>query len=647
MNSQRRFMKPSKNHFGAIQVIDGFEINWRSFNVSREDVNVDVFCKHGASIYNDEFLEKTKPLLFFSTTTENINKYKISCEPCGKTLSTMALNRFVNRLWKDRRYDTIYKLFKQVKSLQSVILLDKPKDEHLTARISDEFLKEIMIDPTKKNPRDKTVSFPCLKYDENLWLNISLAFFPTFDLTPDFFTFDVLRTLLVIWQHSILTCFQDLYNKYISESSQDNSKDNSKDNSEKNEERIDVINKIKKAKQEYVYDKGLAIAKQIFNLFCKKPEGWVDKEGTPGLEFSICYIESLEQYDRKPGENGWIMKRLYHEQSKHRMIKHWEDIEIELILSPTEEIMKSPEFNLLVATLIPYHNKITWDPYLKKCDRVNSTKQDFINLFKEKLTDSDRQRIIDFKNGKDVSISDIILRTFRIRSLMNNEVFIHNKSFKDYFIENVYTASYLQTVKSFSRVSIFDSLFASDSITPGTRYANIFINEYSEKTSTLKMILELVDRKKLFNTIVSVMLTTNDFRKSCINVNNNIFKTYGKEGFTEFINNLVSYGDDVLKLGQSYLNKFSDLNQTKYCELIAAMTYVKGFSVKTVESILFESSFEERIHVIFKMIEYKKYDENNYKKLSTMFEKSLSGIDKKLITRSAEYTLQDIMEAIN
>lgn len=643
MNSQKRFTRTIKSSRKEIQTIDGIELDWGTLTVNREDVNVEVFCKHGSSIYSDEFFEKTKSLIFFSKNPDNINKYKIACEPCGKTLSTMRLNSFVNQLWKERRYETIYKLFKQIKSLQSAILLDKPKDEHLTARISNEFINEIMVESSKKNPRDKTVSFPCLKYDENLWLNISLAFFPTFELKPEFFTFDVLRTLLVIWQHSILTCFQDLYNKYVSESSQESSKDNA----EKNDARIDMITKIKKAKQEYVYDKGLAIAKQIFNLFCKKPLGWVDKEDSIGLEFSICYIESLEQFDKRPGENGWIMKRLYYESAKHHKIKRWEDIEIELILSPTEEMMKSPEFNLLVATLIPYQNNISWDPYLKKCDRIHSTRKDFIELFNNKLSEDDRKRIIAYKNGEDVSISDIILRTFRIRSLMNNEVFRVNKSFKEYFIENVYSASYLQTVRSFSRVSIFDSLFANDFLTAGTRYANIFINEISEKTSILRMMLELVDKNKLFNTIISVMLTSNDFKKTCVTVNNNVFKTYGKEGFTEFVKKMVSYGDDVLKIGQSYLNKFSDINQTKYCELIAAMTYVKGFSVKTVESILYESSFEERIHVISKMIEYRSFDENIYKKLSTMFEKALTGIDKKLITRNAEYTLQDILEAIN
>ena len=85
MNSQKRFTRTIKTGHKEIQTIDGIEIDWGTLPINREDVNVDVFCKHGSSIYSDEFLEKTKSLIFFSKNPDNINK-------CLRTLRKNSFN---------------------------------------------------------------------------------------------------------------------------------------------------------------------------------------------------------------------------------------------------------------------------------------------------------------------------------------------------------------------------------------------------------------------------------------------------------------------------------------------------------------------------------------------------------------------------
>ena len=623
--------------------IDGISIDYSKIEL-RDSLNAETFCNKNASIYDNNFYEHCKSLIFFSKNQDNINKYKICCQPKNKTISVIKLDEFTNRLWIDKRYEDLFKFFKQFKSLQSVVLLDCPKDEHLTARLSNEFLNAISIDTSTANKndtlsaKDKTISFPCLNYNSDLWLNFCLAFFPTFTLTREFFTFDVMRTLLVIWQQSILTCFQDLYEKYRKESENEAKNDDSL---------IKFITKTNEAKKTYVYDKGLNVAKQIYNLYCKNPSEYEQRENDLGIEFSICYIESIEQYDRKPGTNGWITKRLYHELQGHRKIKKFEDIEIE-IANIDENIWNKPEFNILVATLIPYHNNISFDKWFSKCDRIHSTKADYIELFNEKLTEEDRKRILDFRIGNCDNISDIILRTFRIRSLMNNEIFIHNKSFKDFFIENVYIASYLQTVNTMSRLSIMDSLFANDTMSVGSKYVMPFFREIScdNKMTTSDTTLDLMNRDKVFSSIINNMLVNTDYSKFK-DVFNNVIHKYSKDGFNEFISKIISYGDTELNIKNAYRLKFTNENQSAYCKMLGGIIYLKAFSIKQVKEI-FNSSYEERILVALYLIEHR--NESNKimfgKHLLEMIKEAIKDVNENEITRNAKYSLIDIKEAI-
>ena len=634
-NGRNQNRNQNKSNFGtSITYVNGFPINWNVIDSSSNDVNVNVFCAKSSSIYDNEFYEKNKELIFFSKNQNNINKYKICCQPIGKTISVQKLNNFVNRLWNDKRYEDIFILFKQFKSLQSVILLDKPKDEHKTARLSNEFLREITLEKNERYQNDKIITFPCLIYDSDLWLNFCLSFFPTFSLVPEFFTFDVLRTLLVLWQHSILTCFQELYEKYKKENNENGI--------------VEFITKAKEAKQSYVYDKGVNIAKQIYNLFCRNPKGYNQRENDIGIEFSICYIESLEQYDRHPGEDGWIIKRLYYEIQKYKKIKKFEEVEIE-ILPLTKEIYEKPEFTILIATLIPYHNNITWDPWLSKCDRIHSTKNDYIQLFNQKLTDEDRKRILDYRLSSNddnlININDIVLRTFRIKSLMNNEIYIHNKSFKEFFIDNVYTSSYLQTIKTMSRATIMDALFASDSLNVGTKFVLSLFKE-SDKLTQQELTLDIMDMNKIFDTLINNMLIIQDHSQLKA-VFNNLIKKFGKERFSVFKRQLLDYGDKVLKINESYKAKFSEINQKRYCQMIGACIYFMVFSIKEYEEIM-NSSYEERIHIGLYLLEHKSdFNENAFEKhIKPVLLKVFEDIDETKITRDAKYSLMDIREKL-
>lgn len=624
--------------------IDGFPIDYTKIN-TKDSLNADVFCTKDANIYDNEFYEKAKSIIFFSKNQENINKYKLCCQPRNVTISAIKLDEFTNQLWKDKRYEDLFRFFKQFKSLQSSILLDCPRDEHITAKFSNEFLNAISVKPnetTSKNiKKDKTITFPCLNYNADLWLNFCLAFYPTFKLNREFFTFDVLRTLLVIWQQSLLTCFQDLYEKYRKESESNTKND---DNG-----LIKFITETSKAKKEYVYDKGLNVAKQIYNLFCKNPLNYNIKDNDLGIEFSICYIESLEQYDRTPGMDGWIIKRLYHEIQGHRKIKKFEDVEIE-IANIDENIWNKPEFNILVATLIPYHDILTFDEWFSKCDRIHSTKDDYIKLFNQKLTESDKKRISDFKSLDEESkpnISDIILRTFRIKALMNNEIYIHNKSFKDFFIDNIFTASYLQTVSTMPKLTIMDALFANDTLNVGTKFTLPFFKEFSKdyKMTISDTTLDLMDKDKIFNSLINNMLIVTDYNKLKIVFNNIIYK-YSKEGFVEFINKLISYGDNVLKLENAYKEKFTNTNQTSYCKMIGGIIYLKAFSINQVKTIL-SQSFEERILVSLYLVEHRNDNTMMFEKhLSNIIKEAIKDIDDTKITRNAKYALIDINEAL-
>lgn len=605
--------------------VDGITIEWNVFKPSENGLNEDIFCKSKNTIYDPQFYNSVKDYIFYSTSSFNNNKYKLICQPSAQVMISFdKLRAYVTSLWKYGKYSEIFILFKQLKSLQSVILLDKPKDEHISARISDKYLKEITTQPSR---RKDGIILPTLVHDADKWFKCNQCFFPSFSVSREFFTFDALRTLLVIWQSTILNRFKDLYDRY-----------NNDDISPKSEK----ITQIKEVKQSFVYDKGLVIAKLIFNQFCEYPDNYTKPDNEEGIEFSVCYIESTEQYKKEynPYNDTYIVQGLYHKFCGHKKVNEWRPIEIKF----KQPKINTDLFTFLVYVLMPFKQYISWDQWFSKCVPGINTETDYINLFNQKLSDADKERLMNSRDDQSIDISDIILRTLHIHALINNDLSRYGVSDKKRFIEDVFMCSRIIDIKNISKLSLFDVMYASDSFNVGTGYCNCFFKEKIE-TDINVLKLKLMEHSKIFKSIIAVAQITNNMPKQLRIMCSNISALFGLDVFKEFIQYLISYGETELKLSEAHTRKFSDVNEVKYCEIMAVIFYLRAFTRTDMNTIL-STSDEQSVITAYYLVKYKEIDTEMFSKISDKVRNIIETANDALLTRSSIYLIQDIKDML-
>ena len=620
--------------------IDGVFVDWNLERNDRNDLNTNIFCRRGFNIYNPSDFEKVKDLRFYSTDQTLINRYKVNCQPMFFKFSIKKLDEFTNQLWKNKEYEKIFKWFKQMKSLQSLILLDKPKDEHMTCVLDDEFRKAI---EDLENP---DLSFPILFYNEDLWLKVCFAFFPNFEVEPNFFTFDVCRTLLVIMQHSILTCFQDIYINYLEDLLKEEN-DEEKTKEEKAERKLTYLERMQSQKKAFVYKKGITLATQIFKCFCRGEYEDID-ENVP-FAFSLCYLESVDQFRKEPGENGWKIPCLYFEmKNKVKKIKKFKEVEVDFDLYPKDP--ESPDFKLLISSLVPRVEFLSWDPILHKCNGKSSTITDFKEIFNCKVSDEDRQRIFDSRTDPSVSISDMMLRAFYIRVLMANEIYFRRKDFKQFFIENTYSSTYLMNIRTSSKLTILNNLYAKDSINAGTQLVKSLIQKRIKRNEVTmnEMILELIDEQEMFDSIINSLVSYPDPKTCLSNLFSNLCTLFGLDCQKRFIERFIDYGESVLEISKAYQRVFAEDNMIKYCQALAVCFYMKAFT-KPQFKRLFEVSLEQSIHTALELIKTRNENEKMFSIVKDQifwFFNKLE-VDETKITKQAKWSLVEIHELLN
>ena len=685
--SQTSAIAHSRSFQSNIQNINDIVVDWNyKADNDKNVLNVDIFCQRNVNLYDHGVYEKWSNYKFYASSQMLNYRYKVNCQPRNLSISLSKINKYTNELWQRSEYEKIFRFFKQIRSIQSLLLLNKPKDEHLSCKLDQEFIDAISGEVNG----DLVLKFPMLKYVENDWFNVNLAMFPTFPLTPQFFTFDCCRMLLCMTQSSILTCFNLLYRKVLQECGESD---------QQIKEKMEQIQTEKKA---FVYDKGIALSKIIYKNFISTEHEKID-EVVP-FEFSVCYLESPEQFTKirieqsqevspednqeqspEQSQNTFNMQCLYFKYDKFKKTKQYMSVPITfkdqlgyVVNKPQEMMTKtrtrtktrrertkektknrlngtvstytvSDEFNLMCAALTPHLEYLSWNPVFSKCDGKTSTKNDYINIFSKKLSEEAKNRV---QNAKTNNIIDVVLRAIYIRVLMSNEMRFRGKPFNDIFVENLHAIIYLMGYEKLSKGTIGNKLFSNDVLSAGTMAVLPFIRGpiTDESISIDLLSLDLMNQNDIFRSLTLSMLVNNgDYRTLITTVFNNIIKVWNTNTLTEFLEYLIMFGNNELKLNNPS-SKFVDDNTKKYIKLVSEIFFNTGFT-RVQFSKLLDASYEQRALLCAEICMSRNID-NKHKHMFEIIREQINESiaicenNKDHMSRMGQFAIADAKEAL-
>ena len=228
--------------------------------------------------------------------------------------------------------------------------------------------------------------------------------------------------------------------------------------------------------------------------------------------------------------------------------------------------------------------------------------------------------------------------------MINNDLSRYGVSDRKCFIEDVFMCSRIIDIKSISKLSLLDVMYAADSFKVGTGYCNCFFRDKIE-TEINVLKLKLMEHSKIFKSIIAVAQTMNDMPKKLRTMCSNISALFGLNVFKEFIQYLIAYGETELKLSESHTRKFSDVNEVKYCEIMAVVFYLRAFTRADMNTIL-STSDEQSVITAYYLVKYRDIDTEMFSKISDKVQNIIETANNELLTRSSTYLIQDIKDML-
>lgn len=203
-----------------------------------------------------------------------------------------------------------------------------------------------------------------------------------------------------------------------------------------------------------------------------------------------------------------------------------------------------------------------------------------------------------------------------------------------------------------SKGTIGNKLFSNDVLSAGTMAVLPFIRGpiTDESISIDLLSLDLMNQNDIFRSLTLSMLVNNgDYRTLITTVFNNIIKVWNTNTLTEFLEYLIMFGNNELKLNNPS-SKFVDDNTKKYIKLVSEIFFNTGFT-RVQFSKLLDTSYEQRALLCAEICMSRNIDNKHKHMFEIIHEQINESIaicenNKDCMSRMGQFAIADAKDAL-